>query len=119
MESAPILMKVGSTTAAGSSPDGSGLEKNSHVAAPPPPSRTTVATMTISRLIIPHPFAEGPVSTASSISKHRPRKRPIPPLSHAGSRRSEEHTSELQSQMRISYAVFCLKTKKKKKLIAP
>src|SRR3546814_7679564 len=28
-------------------------------------------------------------------------------------RRSEEHTSELQSLMRISYAVFCLKTKNK------
>src|SRR3546814_493428 len=33
-------------------------------------------------------------------------------LRHA---RSEEHTSELQSLMRISYAVFCLKKKKKKK----
>src|SRR3546814_13555255 len=31
-----------------------------------------------------------------------------------GGRRSEEHTSELQSLMRISYAVFCLKKKKKK-----
>src|SRR3546814_1903775 len=30
------------------------------------------------------------------------------------SRRSEEHTSELQSLMRISYAVFCLKKKKNK-----
>src|SRR3546814_3390080 len=29
-------------------------------------------------------------------------------------RRSEEHTSELQSLMRISYAVFCLKKKHKK-----
>src|SRR3546814_3509526 len=29
------------------------------------------------------------------------------------SMRSEEHTSELQSLMRISYAVFCLKKKKK------
>src|SRR3546814_6267662 len=29
--------------------------------------------------------------------------------------RSEEHTSELQSLMRISYAVFCLKKKKKQK----
>src|SRR3546814_8735902 len=29
-----------------------------------------------------------------------------------GRRRSEEHTSELQSLMRISYAVFCLKKKK-------
>src|SRR3546814_6865321 len=31
-----------------------------------------------------------------------------------GISRSEEHTSELQSLMRISYAVFCLKKKKKK-----
>src|SRR3546814_13243674 len=30
-----------------------------------------------------------------------------------GRSRSEEHTSELQSLMRISYAVFCLKKKKK------
>src|SRR3546814_1027373 len=30
--------------------------------------------------------------------------------------RSEEHTSELQSLMRISYAVFCLKQKTKKKI---
>src|SRR3546814_8949830 len=30
-----------------------------------------------------------------------------------GALRSEEHTSELQSLMRISYAVFCLKKKKK------
>src|SRR3546814_3886658 len=30
--------------------------------------------------------------------------------------RSEEHTSELQSLMRISYAVFCLKKKKKNKV---
>src|SRR3546814_10907289 len=39
------------------------------------------------------------------------------PCRHRGSRqgrlpRSEEHTSELQSLMRISYAVFCLKKKK-------
>src|SRR3546814_5304926 len=32
---------------------------------------------------------------------------------HVGSRRSEEHTSELQSLMRNSYAVFCLKKKTK------
>src|SRR3546814_7797744 len=31
---------------------------------------------------------------------------------YAMGRRSEEHTSELQSLMRISYAVFCLKKKK-------
>src|SRR3546814_4906889 len=32
---------------------------------------------------------------------------------HYAGQRSEEHTSELQSLMRISYAVFCLKKKKK------
>src|SRR3546814_9739007 len=32
-----------------------------------------------------------------------------------GYRRSEEHTSELQSLMRISYAVFCLKKKQRKR----
>src|SRR3546814_7559494 len=31
-----------------------------------------------------------------------------------GTARSEEHTSELQSLMRISYAVFCLKKKKRR-----
>src|SRR3546814_10025618 len=36
-------------------------------------------------------------------------------VSKAWAGRSEEHTSELQSLMRISYAVFCLKKKKKKK----
>src|SRR3546814_7667988 len=43
---------------------------------------------------------------------HR-QNRPPPPL-RAGAQveRSEEHTSELQSLMRISYAVVCLKTKK-------
>src|SRR3546814_10410125 len=40
----------------------------------------------------------------------RPNRRPT-----ASSHRSEEHTSELQSLMRISYAVFCLKKKKNQK----
>src|SRR3546814_2728327 len=39
----------------------------------------------------------------------KPHPHPSPPLEG----RSEEHTSELQSLMRISYAVFCLKKKKK------
>src|SRR3546814_2326692 len=48
------------------------------------------------------------------------RKDPRPPASRGVScipLRSEEHTSELQSLMRISYAVFCLKKKKKKETI--
>src|SRR3546814_2518162 len=40
---------------------------------------------------------------------HRPGRDGLPAL------RSEEHTSELQSLMRISYAVFCLKKKNKDK----
>src|SRR3546814_2626770 len=42
-----------------------------------------------------------------SLSSSMPKIAVLPPM-----RRSEEHTSELQSLMRISYAVFCLKKKK-------
>src|SRR3546814_9082594 len=50
------------------------------------------------------------------VDRHDPRNgwHPV----HLGSPehgRSEEHTSELQSLMRISYAVFCLKKKRKRK----
>src|SRR3546814_9411901 len=40
------------------------------------------------------------------------RRRPAAPATAVRRDRSEEHTSELQSLMRISYAVFCLKKKK-------
>src|SRR3546814_1911611 len=46
-------------------------------------------------------------------SVQRPRRPAVAQLEP----RSEEHTSELQSLMRISYAVFCLKKKKITKLI--
>src|SRR3546814_20883431 len=51
-----------------------------------------------------------------ALAKHQARGRlnareRIALLCDAGSFRSEEHTSELQSLMRISYAVFCLKKK--------
>src|SRR3546814_2060763 len=49
------------------------------------------------------------VSSLASI--HRITGMALPPLLII---RSEEHTSELQSLMRISYAVFCLKKKNKK-----
>src|SRR3546814_15332937 len=45
---------------------------------------------------------------------HVQRLRPAVGIDHDDPvKRSEEHTSELQSLMRISYAVFCLKKKKK------
>src|SRR3546814_4481707 len=44
----------------------------------------------------------------------RPRRSRLTKPCQPRSRRSEEHTSELQSLMRISYAVFCLKKKNKR-----
>src|SRR3546814_4420902 len=44
----------------------------------------------------------------------QPRAGLLSPAARRSVRRSEEHTSELQSLMRISYAVFCLKKKTNK-----
>src|SRR3546814_3688837 len=49
---------------------------------------------------------EGVASAASGVAQ-----RPNPEVPSPGKVRSEEHTSELQSLLRISYAVFCLKKK--------
>src|SRR3546814_3678783 len=59
----------------------------------------------------------GPASLRAACHS-RPSDIQVPhcPTAARSSIRSEEHTSELQSLMRISYAVFCLKTKKKKKI---
>src|SRR3546814_3791745 len=54
------------------------------------------------------------VFTFGSGDESLPRDRGAPAAAIAALNRSEEHTSELQSLMRISYAVFCL-TKKKNK----
>src|SRR3546814_10247608 len=56
------------------------------------------------RLTAGEPRAEA--SSCKQSAKRR--RRGVAPID----RRSEEHTSELQSLMRISYAVFCLKKKK-------
>src|SRR3546814_3906672 len=49
--------------------------------------------------------------------RETPRIRAFMDFAVAELKRSEEHTSELQSLMRISYAVFCLKKKKQIKTI--
>src|SRR3546814_9654023 len=54
-------------------------------------------------------IAEGPVIPLYILDDESPGTRAI---GGAQRWRSEEHTSELQSLMRISYAVFCLKKKK-------
>src|SRR3546814_3350199 len=51
---------------------------------------------------------------SSFSSKAWPNRASTRSKSTTGATRSEEHTSELQSLMRISYAVFCLKKKNKK-----
>src|SRR3546814_6521624 len=53
---------------------------------------------------------------AAPDQRYHARTSAAPPVARQRPRigRSEEHTSELQSLMRISYAVFCLKKKKKK-----
>src|SRR3546814_1640438 len=48
---------------------------------------------------------------------HAERRLPLERAKHFQPARSEEHTSELQSLMRISYAVFCLKKKRNKQTI--
>src|SRR3546814_3939933 len=63
------------------------------------------------------PIERGILAVSSAIRDSRDRlidylRRPEDPLVDSGLARSEEHTSELQSLMRISYAVFCLKKKK-------
>src|SRR3546814_17370016 len=60
------------------------------------------------------------VSLGAGSERRRARARPNDHAIRRGpvGRRSEEHTSELQSLMRISYAVFCLKKKKQKQITA-
>src|SRR3546814_1750355 len=53
------------------------------------------------------------IMTACIINVQNPEADFPNPKQTVNSHRSEEHTSELQSLMRISYAVFCLKKKKK------
>src|SRR3546814_6718963 len=85
---------------------------------PPRSTRTDTlfpyTTLFRSMPVMRAPGKDGPaIAKPPRASQARPR-RTAPRSSHqGGEKRSEEHTSELQSLMRISYAVFCLKKKKK------
>src|SRR3546814_9172199 len=69
------------------------------------------------KIVIASPFEWRPALRGcirkSAFSTSPPSLRSEWPAESVRARRSEEHTSELQSLMRISYAVFCLKNKKK------
>src|SRR3546814_7296260 len=84
---------------------------------PPYPERQPEAGAVL--MFIKQPWKAPPgATTAYEVRYHRGRK-PFSSLSEAQAfaKRSEEHTSELQSLMRISYAVFCLKKKKDTQLV--
>src|SRR3546814_7839812 len=80
-----------------------------------------------------HPGTEHNVPPYTSLQANRPEHRgaaqggerafaprqPADQTPPTAALRSEEHTSELQSLMRISYAVFCLKKKTDKKNVTP
>src|SRR3546814_4704409 len=65
------------------------------------------------RPCLPLPSRAQPTLPAG-LDTHLAPQRKTPNQGPAPKLRSEEHTSELQSLMRISYAVFCLKKKNKK-----
>src|SRR3546814_5395513 len=77
-----------------------------------PISQPTMTSEQASPVLVPHaaPLAATALISASATAPAATWSRVHAPGSPVG--RSEEHTSELQSLMRISYAVFCL-TKKK------
>src|SRR3546814_1432058 len=56
---------------------------------------------------------DGQIADACDMAERRRIERVEADVDAADAGRSEEHTSELQSLMRISYAVFCLKKKNK------
>src|SRR3546814_5800778 len=78
-------------------------------------SACSKASLAVKATFIIWSSATGWISEATSINSrtsHEPGRMHCFSFAHFGAMRSEEHTSELQSLMRISYAVFCLKKKK-------
>src|SRR3546814_5964652 len=72
------------------------------------------ATRNVDFTIDDHGFAMAAGETIHTENSHKYGPRDARMLLLAGEWRSEEHTSELTSLMRISYAALCLKKKKKK-----
>src|SRR3546814_5621934 len=62
--------------------------------------------------VMPPPFQKSSPMTSNIVMTLSPFSSARKPLVSSPQRRSEEHTSELQSLMRISYAVFCMKKKR-------
>src|SRR3546814_8901384 len=91
-----------------------------------PPRSTRTDTLfpytTLFRSVCPYValeiYDQGPTNNAPYADEAHPNiTRDLYGALRACAGRSEEHTSELQSLMRISYAVFCLKKKKQHKIM--
>src|SRR3546814_7266964 len=88
----------------------------------PPRSTRTDTLFPYTTLFRSRTYRNNPAIYATQVRSYDARLFSCPPYAHrhgaqmrtAFGKRSEEHTSELQSLMRISYAVFCLKKKKHK-----
>src|SRR3546814_10230205 len=90
------------------------IEQNSpSLVIPPRIAFSAIESMSCRRIQF---FVDGSISTLKGLPQpsHSNAARITEMLMSATPARSEEHTSELQSLMRISYAVFCLKKKKNK-----
>src|SRR3546814_7998078 len=75
------------------------------------PYTTLFRSVAAARPIRPFPSRRARNPGARNVVRSSPLSRPACPGQRVRAGRSEEHTSELQSLMRISYAVFCLKKK--------
>src|SRR3546814_5916413 len=83
-------------------------ENQGALASQPPPSARKMCTRSPASLVFD---AASAASALASVRSTSSTSRPDTTPPRASLVRSEEHTSELQSLMRISYAVFCLKKK--------
>src|SRR3546814_7167022 len=121
--STAVTATQSSTSSAPSSARSAALQRSSKLAES---SERTIASSAWRRQVLCDPSTDNLSRSAShceSSSVNSSAKRPANSTPRAifaeAGTRSEEHTSELQSLMRISYAVFCLtkKTTKQKKYI--
>src|SRR3546814_3641843 len=76
------------------------------------PYTTLFRSVTLTAVDDPAVSLSSPTDTATITDNDAAAATVVATTATAGENRSEEHTSELQSLMRISYAVFCLKKKK-------